>query len=130
MRKRKSQSTGTKFSRKTDQRKALLRTLVNSLLTKEKITTTEAKAKATGRLAERLISHATKISLDDKSPKSLAQRVAKKRILMKYLPTRTVKKLEEVLGPRFKKRRGGYTRIIKKGRRSTDSAKIAIIELV
>jgi len=130
MRKRKSQSTGTKFSRKTDQRKALLKTLVNSLLTKEKITTTEAKAKAAGRLAERLISHATKISLDDKSPKSLTQRVAKKRILMKYLPTRTVKKLEEVLGPRFKKRRGGYTRIIKKGPRPTDSARIAIIELV
>ncbi len=127
MRKRKS---GTKLSRKTGQRKALLKTLVNSLFSREKITTTEAKAKAVSRLAERLINYAVKISPENKNTKSAAEKIAKKRLLIKYLPPKTVKKLETVFGPRYQKRRGGYTRIIKKGRRLTDGAYIATIELV
>jgi large subunit ribosomal protein L17 len=70
------------------------------------------------------------MTADSKDPKIIAQKINRKRILLRYLPIKTVKKLEEVLAPRYKKRRGGYTRVIKKGPRMTDSARIAIIELV
>ena len=115
MRKRKK---GRKFGREKSQRKTLLRNLANSLFLKEKIKTTESKAKELSPLAEKYITKAKKINL------------ANRRLLLKELSPKVVKKLEKEIGPRYKERKGGYTRIIKMGPRKSDGAKIAIIELV
>ena len=115
MRKRKK---GRKLSRKKDQRKALLKSLANSLLLKEKIKTTEAKSKEISRFIERQISRA-KIS-----------NLTSRRLLSNFFSPQTVKKLVDEIGPRYKERKGGYTRIIKLGQRKSDGARMAIIELV
>lgn len=100
-------------------RKSLLRILASQLILYEKIQTTEAKAKALRPFVERLISHS-------KSPT-----LASRRYLMKYITVENaVKKLLEDIGPRYKGRAGGYTRILKLGQRQGDAARIARIELV
>lgn len=115
MRKRKS---GRKLSRKRNQRKALLKSLASTLILKEKIKTTEAKAKEVSVFAEKFI---TKAKKDD---------LSSRRLLAKVFPPKLVKKLVEEIGPKYKDRPGGYTRIIKLGPRKSNGAKIAIIELV
>jgi len=107
-----------KFGRKRDQRKALLNSLASSLILKEKITTTEAKAKAVRPFVEKLIT------------KSRVNNLATVRHLAKYLPPKILKKMIVEIGPRYQTRAGGYTRIIKIDPRKTDGAKMAIIELV
>ncbi len=109
---------GRKFSRKRDQRKALLKSLVSAIFQREKIKTTEAKAKETSRIAEKLITKAKKNDL------------ASRRFLSRILSQKLVKKLIEEIAPKYKERNGGYTRIIKIGFRKTDGAKMAIIELI
>jgi large subunit ribosomal protein L17 len=108
---------GRKLNRKRDQRKALLRNLAVSLILKEKIKTTEAKAKELRPFAEKLITKGKKPSL------------AATRDLASVLPVEARKKLT-ALAARFKGRAGGYTRIIKLNPRRTDGAKMAIIEFV
>jgi len=115
MRKRKK---SRKLSRKKDQRKALLKSLASALFFKEKIKTTEVKAKEVSVLVEKFITRAKK--------KDLTSR----RNLANFFPPRIVKKLTEEIALRYKERMGGYTRIIKLGRRKIDGAKMAIIELV
>jgi len=115
MRKRRK---GRKFSRKRDQRKALLRSLSVALILKERIKTTEAKAKEVSGFIEKKITRAKVGNLHSR------------KILMKFFPKEIVKKLTEEIAPRFKERKGGYTRIIKLGPRKSDGAKMAIIELV
>lgn len=115
MRKRKK---GRKFHRKGDQRKALLKTLARTLFLKEKIKTTEAKAKEISPFAEKFITRAKKGNLPSR------------RILARFFPEKIVKKLVEEIAPRYKERSGGYTRIIKLGRRKSDGAKMTIIELI
>lgn len=110
--------TGRKFGRKRGQRKALLKSLALSLFLKEKIKTTEAKAKELRPFAEKILTRSKKSNL------------ATRRTLAKFFSKEVVKKLIEELGPRYKERPGGYTRIIKLGPRKSDSAKMAIIELV
>ena len=109
---------GRKLSRKRDQRKALLKTLAVSLISKEKIRTTEAKAKELASFVEKKIS------------KARIGNLSSRRFLMRFFPEETVKKLIGEIGPRYKERKGGYTRIIKLGPRKPDGAKMAIIELV
>ncbi len=109
---------GRKFSRKRDQRKALLKSLASSLFLTERIRTTEVKAKELSRFASKHITRAKKGDLSSR------------RILAKYFSKDLVKKLVNEIGPRYKERKGGYTRIIKLGQRKSDGAKIAIIELV
>jgi len=109
---------GRKLSRKRDQRKALLKNLAAHLILKEKIVTTEAKAKEVQPFVERLITRSKKNDL------------AAIRYLAKYLPIKARQKMISQIGPQYQKRAGGYTRIIKLGPRQTDSAKMAIIELV
>jgi len=109
---------GRKFSRKKDQRKALLKSLALAFILDEKIKTTEAKAKELRPFFEKYINRAKN--------KDLATR----RFLSKFFPAKAVKKLVDEIGPRYKDRKGGYTRIIKLGPRKTDGAKMAIIELV
>ena len=109
---------GRKLSREKDQRKALLKTLAVSLFMKEKIRTTEAKAKELAVFSEKFITAAKKSNL------------AKTRLLAKFFPKEIVKKLVNEYGPRYKNREGGYTRIMKLGPRKGDGARMAIIELV
>ncbi len=115
MRKRK---IGRRLSRKRDQRRALLRALASALILKEKIRTSEARAKEVLRFVEKQITLAKTGNLNSR------------RLLARNFSKELVKKLVEVIGPRYKERKGGYTRIIKLGQRKSDGAKMAIIELV
>ena len=107
------------LSRKTGPRKALLKGLVLSLVLHEKIKTTEAKAKSLRPLMERIITRAKVDNLCNR-----------REVLKKVIAQKAVKKLFEVIGPRYKDRQGGYLRIIKLKARKGDAAKIALIELV
>ncbi len=112
-------STKKTLDRKSSARKGLLRILASQLILYEKIKTTTAKAKALRPFVERLITHSRTGTLADR------------RYLMKYLTVdNAVKKLLEDIGPRYKGRSGGYTRIIKIGQRQGDAAHVARIELV
>ena len=110
-----------KFNRDTNARKALFIGLVKNLVEKEQIKTTLPKAKDLRGIIERMI---TKAKVDT---------VANRRLISSKLDnssSKTVKKLFEVLGPRYLKRPGGYTRVLKAGFRYGDAAPMAIIELV
>lgn len=111
--------SGRKLRRDTAHRRALLRNLVTSLLDKERVRTTLAKAKAARPLAEKTITLAKGDTLH-------ARRQALRFIFKKEV----VRKLFEELGPRFSERPGGYTRIVKIGPRAGDGAEMAMIELV
>ncbi len=112
-------TTTPAFSRKKGPRDAMLRNLATSVVLYEKVETTEAKAKAIRPMVERLITRGRISSL------------FARRTLMKTLyDENAVKKILEVLGPRYAERRGGYTRITKISPRKGDSAKMAIIEFV
>jgi len=107
------------LDRKAQPRKALLRSLATNLILYEKIKTTEAKAKAVKPIVEKLIT------------KGKSGDLHARRELMKYLYIENaVKKVLEDLGPRYKDRKGGYTRIIKLGQRQGDAAKVVQIEFV
>jgi len=114
---------GRKLSRTSGPRKALLKTLLVSLVSHRRITTTLAKAKELKSLAERTVTHAKK-GLDDSSVK-----VAKIRLLQGTLPKETVSDAFKI-AEKFKSRNGGYTRIIKLGARKSDTTPMAIIEFV
>ena len=109
---------GRKFHREVGQRKALLNSLVSSLILHERITTTEAKAKEIAPIVEKKITKAKKGDL------------AARRLLSKDSSSNIVKKLVDEIAPKYKERQGGYTRIVKLGMRKSDGAKMAIIELV
>lgn len=112
------QKKGRKFHRKRDQRKALLKSLAEALVSKEKIKTTLARAKELSGFVEKLITRAKKEDL------------SARRQIAAVLTPKTAKKLVDELAPRYKKRQGGYTRILKLGPRTGDGAHMAIIELV
>ncbi len=115
MRKR---NKGRALSRPKNQREALLNTLATSLFLHGKIKTTEAKAKELRVVAEKFITRAR----DNKA--------SNHRELIKSLSPKIVKKLMGEIAPKYIQRQGGYTRIIKMGPRKSDSARMAIIELV
>ena len=97
----------------------MLRNLASSVLIYEKIKTTEAKAKAIKPIVEKLITISKKGDL------------TARRKLIETLPQKmAIKKAMEVLGERYKSRKGGYARIIKLGKRQGDGADIAQLELV
>ena len=114
----KKRKKGRKLSREKDQRKALLKTLAVSLILKEKIRTTEAKAKEVSGFVEKQITKAKGNTLHSR------------RLLIRYFPEKVVKKLVDEIGPRYQERKGGYTRIFKLGPNKLSGAKMAIIELV
>jgi len=109
---------GRKLSRKRNQRRALLKSLARALFLKGKMKTTQAKAKEVSRFAEKCITRSKKGDL------------ASRRILTRYFSKDLVKKLIDEIGPKYKERKGGYTRIIKLGPRKSDGAKMTVIELV
>ncbi len=112
---------GRTFNRDTNARKALFRGLAKNLIEREQIKTTLPKAKDLRSVVEKLI---TRAKVDT---------VANRRLVAAELGgtnAATVKKLFTVLGPRFKDRNGGYTRVLKAGFRYGDAAPMAIIEFV
>jgi len=110
---------GRKLRRTTAHREALLRNLVASLLEKERIKTTLAKAKEARPLAEKMITLAKKNTLQTK------------RQALRFLTKEgTVRRLFGEIGPRFSERPGGYTRIVKIGPRLGDGAPMAMFELI
>ena len=119
------QIAGRKLSRTSAQRKALFRNLIRELYIHERIITTEAKARAVRSDAEKLITKA-KHGLSGKIARVHAQRQ-----VVAYLNDKTVaKKVFDELAPRYMERNGGYTRILKLGKRFGDADEMAIIELV
>ncbi len=112
---------GRTFNRDTNARKALFIGLAKNLIEREQIKTTLPKAKDLRSVVEKLITRAKNDT------------VANRRLTASELgnaSAATVKKLFEVLGPRYANRNGGYTRVLKAGFRYGDAAPMAIIELV
>ena len=108
-----------KLGRPTDQRRAMLRNLVTSLLKEGKITTTDTRAKETKRMAEKMITLAKRGDLH-----------ARRQVLAYVFDETVVKNLFDDIAPRYAERNGGYTRALKLGPRRGDAAEIVILELV
>jgi large subunit ribosomal protein L17 len=112
-------NAGRKLSRNTSHRKALLDNLVRAVILNESIRTTTPKAKEARRLVERVITKARDNTL------------ASRRVVHKTVRDQAaLAKLFESIGPRFKERPGGYTRIIHVANRLGDNAPMSILELV
>lgn len=111
---------GKIFARPSNQRRALMRSLARAMVLEERISTTEAKAKALRPFIERLITHAKKNT------------VASRRLVQSRLhDTEATQKLCVTIAPRYAERAGGYTRIIKRTKRgANDARKLAYISFV
>lgn len=113
------QKGNKKLSRPTDQRLALLKSLVLSLLTHKKIKTTDVRAKEAKKIAEKLITLGKQGTLH-------ARRQA-----LKILPNKDIiKVLFSEYAEKYQARNGGYTRVTKLGHRRGDAATISLLELV
>ncbi|MCE5262092.1 MAG: 50S ribosomal protein L17 [Deltaproteobacteria bacterium] len=110
---------GSKLGRTTSHRKAMLRTMVTSLLKYEKIQTTDMKAKELKKVADKMISLGKRGDLH-------ARRQAASYVREREM----VGKLFGEMSERYKERAGGYTRIVKSGYRAGDNAPMSIIEFV
>lgn len=107
-----------KFGRIRGRRKSFLKTLEHNLIMREKIETTQARAKEIRPLVERMVTLAKK------------QNVASLRLLISKLPKASATKLYYEIAPRYQSRSGGYLRIVKTSRRMRDAAEQAVIEFV
>ena len=110
---------GRRFSRTASHRKAMFANLAASLIQHEQITTTLPKAKDLRPIVEKLVTLAKRGDLH-------ARRLA----VSQLRDVGTVKKLFDTIGPRYKARAGGYTRVMKAGFRHGDNAPVAVIEFV
>ena len=110
---------GRQLRRTGEQKLALMRSLASSLIEHGAIETTEAKAKELRPFVEKLITKARSGTLHDR--RQAIRHVHKRE---------TADKLFQELGPKFARRAGGYTRILKTGHRKGDGAEMARIELV
>jgi len=107
------------IANKTSHRIAMLRNLARALFTYERITTTEVRGKELVRFAEHLITWGKRGDLHSR------------RLILKALPDKKIAaKIVNDVAPRYKDRNGGYTRIIKVGRRRGDAAPMVVVELV
>ncbi|MDQ0346237.1 MULTISPECIES: 50S ribosomal protein L17 [Ancylobacter] len=111
--------TYRKFNRTAEHRKAMFANMCQALITHEQIMTTLPKAKDLRPVVEKLITLGKRGGLH-----------ARRQAIAEVRDVAVVRKLFDVIGPRYKERNGGYTRIIKAGFRHGDSAAIAVIELV
>ena len=124
---------GRTFNRDTNARKALFIGLAKNLIEKEQIKTTLPKAKDLRSVVEKLITRAKVDTVANRITRAKVDTVANRRLVATELGNNSsaaVKKLFTVLGPRYAKRPGGYTRVLKAGFRYGDAAPMAIIELV
>lgn len=108
-----------KFNRTWEHRKAMFSNLAGSLITHEQIVTTLPKAKDLRPVVEKLVTLARRGDLH-----------ARRQAIAELRDVSVVKKLFDVLAPRYKGRPGGYTRIVKAGFRYGDSTPVAVIEFV
>jgi len=108
-----------KLNRTSEHRKALFKNMLNSLIKYEQITTTLPKAKELKPKIDKVITLAKKNNLQ-----------SKKNLFAELQTKSSVDKLEKTLSERYKKRNGGYSRVIRAGFRYGDSAPLAVIELV
>jgi len=112
-------NSGRKLGRSTPHRASMLSNMVASLIEHERINTTLPKAKEARRLVEKVVTLGKTNTLHSRRQ---AFRILKNETL--------VKKVFDVLGPRFAARPGGYTRILKTGFRHGDNAETSILEFV
>lgn len=110
---------GKILDRKIAPRQALLRNLATSIIIYEKVKTTKAKAKVVKPIVEKLITIAKTNNL-----------TSRRQLLQTLYHKKAVNKALEVLGPKYKDRKGGYTRIINLGPRKGDGAEMVYIEFV
>ena len=138
--------SGRKLGRNSSHRRAMFRNMAAALILHEKIETTEAKAKELRGIVERLITKAARSGeavgkpLDSLSAEDRARQIHLRRIVNRFLPqfyndgvgedVDILHKLFFVLGPRFKTRPGGYTRLTKIGLRRGDNAPVTRIEIL
>ena len=108
-----------RLGRKTAHRKAMTRNMLTSLFRHERIRTTKAKALAVRRTAEKMI---TRAKLDSVHNRRMIGRDIKDKMVLAKIFTD--------IGPRFKERPGGYTRVLKLGPRPSDAAEMVILELL
>jgi len=108
-----------KLNRTAEHRKAMFANMAAALIKHEQIVTTLPKAKELRPVVEKLVTLGKRGDLH-----------ARRQAVSQMRDVDMVKKLFEVLGPRYKERNGGYTRIIKAGFRYGDSAPVAVIEFV
>lgn len=108
-----------KLNRTSEHRKAMFQNMAASLIEHEQITTTLPKAKELRGVVEKLVTLAKKGDLH-------ARRLAASRLQNDEM----VQKLFDTLGPRYERRPGGYTRVLKAGYRHGDNAPVAVIEFV
>ena len=108
-----------KLGRTAPHRKAMLSNMMASLFINERVTTTQTRAKELKRTAERVLTCAKRGDLH-----------ARRQVLRVIADKQVVAKLFDELGPRYKGRNGGYTRVIKLGPRRGDGAFMSIVELV
>jgi large subunit ribosomal protein L17 len=111
--------SGKKLGRTSSHRKAMLSNIAVALLTHKSIVTTTPKAKEARGVVERLITYAKRGDL-----------AARRQVLRVVRDKKLVKELFEEIAPKYEKRNGGYTRVIKLGQRRGDNAALAIFEMV
>jgi large subunit ribosomal protein L17 len=110
---------GRRFNRRSEHRKAMFTNLSGALITHEQIVTTLPKAKDLRPVVEKLVTLAKRGDLH-----------ARRQAIAEIRDLSVVKKLFDVIGPRYKSRSGGYTRVLKAGFRHGDNAAMAVIEFV
>jgi large subunit ribosomal protein L17 len=112
-------SAHRKFNRTAEHRKAMFANMCQALIKHEQITTTLPKAKDLRPIVEKLVTLGKRGGLH-----------ARRQAISQLRDVALVKKLFDVLGPRYKDRNGGYTRVMKAGFRYGDNAPVAVIEFV
>src|ERR1700746_2808611 len=111
--------THRKFNRRSDHRRSMLANLAISLIKHEQIVTTLPKAKDLRPVVEKLVTLGKRGGLH-----------ARRQAIAQMRDLALGKKVFEVIGPRYKDRNGGYTRVLKAGYRYGDSAPVAVIEFI
>ena len=108
-----------RFSRNSEHRRAMFANMAAALIKHEQITTTLPKAKELRPIVEKLVTLGKRGGLH-----------ARRQAIAEIRDAGIVKKLFDVIGPRYQSRNGGYTRVLKAGYRYGDSAPVAVIEFV
>jgi len=127
---------GRQFKRDKNERTALFKGLISSLILHERIKTTEDKAKAIRGQVDKIITKAKSGSQTSSDLAKATSDLAKakkgeaiaRNLLQGKLPKREIEKVIHEIAPRFKDRQGGYTRIIRIGRRFSDNAQMVLME--
>lgn len=132
---------GRRLSRDTGHRNALRRNMIADLITHEQVLTTEAKARMLRPAVERVITIAKRGLTSEKdnpaagihARRIVAKRIARHRIYADddgKIEVDALQKLFDEVAPRYSDRPGGYTRLVKVGKRPGDNAKMAVLMLV